>query len=253
MSVRYPVPWGLLSRLVLAILRRERRAFSKDAQACVPRLRPPLQVCGSENIPSTGPFLLTVNHYTRPGFQAWWLALAISATVPAEVNWVVTSEWTYPDRFRKRFVTPATRWVFHKVAAIYGFTPMPPMPPDPGQVVARAQAVRQVLAYVRREQNPVIGLAPEGRDFESGKLGIPPPGAGRFIFHLSKLGLNILPVGAHESGEGFYLRFGPPYTLDVPNDLPSSQSDQLVSRIVMDKIAKLLPSHLLDEIVEAYP
>jgi hypothetical protein len=81
---------------------------------------------------------LTINHYARPGFHAWWLALALSAVVPTDVHWIMTAAWTYSDGFRARTVTPLSRWLFGRIAQVYGFTSMPPMPPDPKDVVALA-------------------------------------------------------------------------------------------------------------------
>jgi hypothetical protein len=244
MSLRYPFPWDVLVGLAIASLRGERRSFAKDAHTCLDKLPTPVRVFGREHIPQTGPCLVTVNHYARPGFGAWWLAFAVSAAMPDEVHWIFTAEWTYPDRLRRQLITPATRWVFQKFARVYGFTTMPAMPPDPKDVTRRARAVRRILAYARRAPQPVIGLAPEGRDFETGKLGMPPPGAGRFILHLSGLGLSLSPIGVYETDESLCVKFGPSYSLDIPSDLAPSERDLAVSRIVMLKIADLLPDDL---------
>lgn len=244
MPPRYPLPWRVLGDLVCAALPGRRRTFSADARACMALLQPPAQITGIENIPQTGPYLLTINHYTRPGFGAWWLALAASAALTAEVHWVVTGAWTYPDPLRERLFSPATRWAFQRMAAVYGFTSMPPMPPRAEDTLARARAVRQALAYARRTPQAVIGLAPEGQDFPGGVLGQPPPGVGRFILHLAGMGLRILPVGAFEDGERFCLRFGAAYVLEIPTGFTADERDRLVSRAVMGQIARLLPVSL---------
>ena len=241
MSPRYPLLWRLLLPLSAATLRRQRRSFRREAQACTARLRPPMQILGSENIPPTGPCLVTVNHYARPGFRAWWIALGISASLPYEVHWIITSAWTYPDLLRRRSLTPATRWILQRIAARYDFSLMPPMPPDPAEAQARADAVRRVLRYAHSRPYPVIGLAPEGRDPADGRLGQPPPGVGRFIALLSELGLPILPVGVYEAPDRFCLNFGPLYPLELPPGLTPESRDQLSSRQVMLAIARLLP------------
>lgn len=46
-------------------------------------LRPGPEVLGGEHIPPRGPCLVACNHYSRPGFAAWWLALGITAAVAA--------------------------------------------------------------------------------------------------------------------------------------------------------------------------
>ena len=244
MPPRYPILWNLLFRLVIDGFADRRRSFGPDARACVAKLKPPLLVYGEEHIPACGLCLVTFNHYSRPGFQAWWLALAISAVLPYEVLWTVTAAWTFPDRLRARWLTPLTRHLFQRVADVYGFISMPPMPPDPGEVMERARSVRRVLSYIQKADHLVIGLAPEGRDFEGGRLGSPPVGAGRFMLHLSDLGMQILPLGAYEADGRFCIRIGPAYQLEVPVGLPNMERDRCASRIVMSHIACLLPIYL---------
>lgn len=221
-----------------------RRSFRSDARAFVSRLRPPLRVLGRAHVLRDGPALLTINHYARPGFQAYWLALAVSATVPVDVYWSMTAAWTYPDWLRAHTVTPLTRWLFRRLARAYGFTTMPPMPPDPRDVVARAEAVRRVLAYARLTLRPVIGLAPEGADAPGGVLAAPPPGVGRFMLHLAQRGMPVVPVAGFESEGAFCLRFGPCYPLQVPSGTPAPMRDAQASQIVMQHIAALLPARL---------
>ncbi|MBN1147326.1 MAG: hypothetical protein JXA78_08720 [Anaerolineales bacterium] len=247
MPIYYPFPWDVLAQLLIASLRAERRSFAGDARACLAKLPAPVQVRGAENILQTGPRLVIVNHYARPGFGAWWLAFAVSAALPVEVHWVFTAEWTYPDRLRRQFITPATRWLFQKFAGVYGFTTMPAMPPDPRDVARRARAVRQVLNYARRAQAPLIGLAPEGMDFETGGLGMPPTGAGRFILHLNDLGLLLSPVGVYEAEDRLCVHFGPPYSLEIPAGLAAAGRDRAASQAVMRSIAALLPEYLRGE------
>lgn len=251
---RYSLPWITVVRLLSAVIFGRQRSFRQDARACVARLRPPLRVDGEEFIPRRGPCLLTLNHYARPGFRAWWLALALNAVVPADIHWVMTSAWTYPDSLRSHLITPATHWLFGRIARVYGFTPMPPMPTVIGdsaadvlpaqETVERAVAVRQVLAWARRTANPMLALAPEGRDTWSGALSMPLPGSGRFILHLARLGCQIVPVGGFESEGRFCLRFGPPYTLTVPVGLSADARDLAAREAIIAHIAAQLPTHL---------
>lgn len=251
----YPFPSAVFIGLLWAALHSppQNRSFSADARRCVAALRPSLRVDGREHIPTQGPCLLTINHYARPAsddaaiFRAWWLALGVSAVVPAEIHWIVTEAWTYPDPLRAHLVTPVTRWLFRRVARVYGFTSMPPMPPDPDDVVARAAAVRRILAYARTSTNPLIGMAPEGSDAPGGVVQMPPSGVGRFIAHLARLGLQIVPVGGFEADGAFCLRFGPAYALETPAALSAAGRDRAVSAVVMRHIAALLPAHLRGE------
>ncbi len=243
MPPNYPLLW----RLALSLLRdslspqprsqRQPRPFSADARAAVQRLDPPLAVHHPANIPAAGPCLLLTNHYSRPGFQAWWIPLAISAVTPVELHWMMTEALTYLGPF-----TPVSRWTLRRVARLYGFTASPSMPPDPRAVAARARAVRQVLG-IARSPGAAIALAPEGRDFPGGVLGPLPPGAGRFIEKLAVHCQHIIPVGVYEE-DRLCLRFGPAFDLTLPSGLSASERDQQAGQIVLHAIARQLPPAL---------
>jgi len=190
------------------------------------------------HIPARGPMLVVINHYSRPGFAAWWIALSISAALPMDVHWLMTSAWNHLGP-----LTPASRWLFPRLAQVYGFTPTPPMPPNPAETASRVQAVRQVLRVARRP-GAVIGLAPEGCDQPDGILGRPPPGSGRFIRQLAKTCHPILPVGFYEDRGGLCLQFGPPFELAPAAGGSQAAQDEDASRQVMAAIARQLPERL---------
>lgn len=247
-TIQYRLPRRLVAGVLWAALTLRPRSVARDAQAAMAGLRPALAVRGEENIPTRGPALLACNHYSRPEFAAWWLALAISAAVAAqrapgadpEIHWVMTAAWTFPgSRWRQRFLTPLTRWAFRRVARVYGFIPMPPMPPDPHEVEARAQAVLRTVRLARQvaQTGGMIGLAPEGMD-TPGNLGEPPEGAGRFVALLVEAGLPVLPVGVTESAGRLRVSFGPPFVPQVPPD--RAERDRAVTEWVMSGIARQL-------------
>ena len=249
MYPRYPILWSTLFRLSAGMLRRSPLSFRAEARQAVQRIRPgdravqPFLVSGSEYIPKSGPCLLVANHYTRPGFHSWWLGLSISALVPMEVHWIVSAGWN----FAGRQVSRATRVLFPRMADVYGFTAMPPMPPDPDEVAERAIAVRRVLRYVRSAPQPVVGLMPEGEDEKSGILQMPPPGSGRFMLQLAKLGLVVVPAGVVELAGSLCVRFGPHFTLNPASGLAADERDLQASRQVMGAIASLLPEGMRGE------
>jgi hypothetical protein len=183
--------------------------------------------------------LITVNHYSAPDFQAWWFVIPISAVVPVNIHWVVTSAWTKPE-----WAKGITHWVFPRGARLVNFTPMPAMPPDPAEAVQRAVAVRDVLRYASRTWQAVIGMAPEGGDQPGGVLGNLPSGVGRFMHLISQTCPNVIPVGVWKEQGHIDLRFGTPYHLDVPPRLSAHDRDKLVGEIVMNHIAMLLPERL---------
>lgn len=255
----YRLPPRFVPAFAWGVATLRSRSFAQDANLALTGLHPELDIRGKEHIPPEGPCLVTCNHYSRPGFAAWWLAFSISAAVAAqrlptadpEIHWVITGAWTFPDsRWKHRFLTPISRWVLDRVARMYGFVSMPPMPPDPGEVGSRARAVRQTLRLARQaaRDGDMIGLAPEGRDVGPG-LGEPPRGAGVFIGLLVQAGLPVLPVGISEQDGRLRLSFGPTYEPSVPHTPlgtggvgPAARAlrDRVVSQQVMDAIARQL-------------
>ena len=240
----YSYPPRLVAGLLWDWILMRRRSFRKDACDCIGRLEPPLRVLGSESIPHSGPCVITANHYYRPGFNAWWLALAITSVVPADMHWVMTSELTFPGKWYAPIGMLVLRIVLKRAARLYGFTPMPPMPPRPQDVTVRANAVRKVLSYVMKTTYPVLGLAPEGGDMPGGRLALPASGAGRFSLLLATRGLSLVPVGVYEQDGRFCLNFGPAYQLHVPTEMSPDEKDKRASTIIMEHIAIQMPSHL---------
>lgn len=244
----YSYPLRLIPGFSASLLCGNRRSFHADARACIERLNSPLRIFGEENIPHSGPSLITFNHYYRPGFHAWWLALGIAAAVPQEIHFGMTGELTYPGKWYAPLGRAGSRWLLRRLANIYGFTTMPPMPPRPADVAARAHSVRTMLEYARAHPQAILALAPEGSDnVPSGALAWPPPGAGRFLALLAGSGFPVTPVGAYEEAGKFCLRFGVAYRLEVPTHLPPHERDRRAAEIVMRAIACQLPEHLRGE------
>ncbi len=251
----------MIVRIGLSALLKRRRSFRQDAHSLVERLQPPLQVFGREHIPVDRDYILTINHYSRPGFDAWWLALAVSSVVEKDIHWMMTGEWTFSGHWYAGLLRPLSRWLFARLSRVYGFTTTPPIPPEERTAQARAEAVRQIIDVARQNTpKPVIGLSPEGRDFSGGVLGRPPYGSGRFIYQLNKIGYAILPVGVYEEDGRFCVRFGSAYGLGNPHSHTSGevhpttlrlvtqrQIDLLLTRTIMRRIAVLLPECLRGE------
>jgi len=224
------------------------RSFAGDAQLAVRGLYPELEVLGAQHISTCSPCLVTCNHYSRPGFGAWWIALAISAAVAShrhptadpEIHWVMTAAWTFPEsKWKTQVLTPVTQWAFNRLAQVYGFVTMPPMPPAPDKVEARAAAVLRTIRLARRvvPEGGMIGLAPEGMD-TPGKLAKLPQGAGTFIALLVEAGLPVLPVGVTEQAGRLRLSFGQLFIPEIPPE--RIERDQAVARQVMTSVARQL-------------
>ncbi len=243
----YSLPFQVVTGLVKDSLTGHRRSFRRDSLACIRRLKPPLRIGGEQNIPQQGPCVLTLNHYHRQGFPAQWLALAISAIVPEEIHWIITAELTYSDKWYAFLGKSLSRMILKLVARVYGFTTMPPMPPRPGDVEARAVSVRKVLEYIRHNQNIFLGLAPEGGDHPRGILGMPPAGLGRFALLLASRGICFVPVSVYESLGQLCVSFGEKYMLSVGCELSFDDRDKQTARMIMEHIANLLPVPLRGE------
>jgi 1-acyl-sn-glycerol-3-phosphate acyltransferase len=208
-----------------------------------------MEVMGSAHIPAEGPCLVVCNHYSPLWFPSWWLVLSISAAVVAqrtpeaerEIHWVMAGAWTYPDSpWRRQVLTPATWWAFRRVARVYGFVTMPPMPPDPSEVEARAVAVRQTVRLARRlaPAGGMVGLSPEGQAVREAHVEEPPAGVGEFIALLVRAGLPVLPVGVKEVEGRLRLSFGPAFVPEIPAG--RGERDRVVARQVMEAIGRQL-------------
>jgi len=241
---KYGYPSNVVAGLAISTIVGLRRSFRGDAIRAIERLKPSLRVMGQENIPQSGPCVITVNHYHRPGFGAEWLALGISALVPREMHWVMTAEWTAPGKWYEPIKRLYSRLLLKHLSRVYGYTTMPPMPPRLQDVQARARSVRAVLEYTKKHTDFMLGLAPEGANQTKGKLSMPAPGAGRFILLLAGQGSAFVPVGAYETDGNFCLHFGPAYRLAVPSGLSTDERDHMAAENIMKKIAVLLPEAL---------
>ncbi|HVN16621.1 MAG TPA: 1-acyl-sn-glycerol-3-phosphate acyltransferase [Anaerolineales bacterium] len=244
MIPKYEYPPILIAGLTRAVLFGRRRDFHLDSQACIRDLNPPLRVLGEENIPQRGPCLIVMNHYFRLGFHVWWLSMAISSLIPMKHTWLLASEWTAPGQWYEPIKSGISRFVSRRLSEVYGFLRMPPMPPRPQDVEARARAVRNALSYVEHAPNPVLCIAPEGGDMPGGKLSWPPSGVGRFLCLSAERGLPIVPVGGWEEAGALTVRFGAAYPLQVPREAKPDVRDHAAAQIVMKSIACLLPESL---------
>jgi hypothetical protein len=167
--------------------------------------------------------------------------------VPVEMHWVMTGELTYPGRWYAFLGKAGSRWLLARLAKMYGFTTMPPMPPRKKDVAARARSVRAVLEVVHRHPRSILTVSPEGGDHPGGVLTWPPPGAGRFLLLLAGGGFSILPVGCWEEEGALCLRFGVAYQLEGPSGPGPDERDHHAAGVVMQAIARQLPLHLRGE------
>jgi 1-acyl-sn-glycerol-3-phosphate acyltransferase len=246
----YRLPVFLATKPGVAVLGLRTRSVARDAHSVVASLPTGrIQISGSQYIPTTGPLLVICNHYCRPGLGVWWTALAITSAVSEmrspgvehDLHWAMTSAWRFEGaHLHQRIVASITRWAFARVARVYGFVTMPPMPPDPDETTNRAASILRAVRLARHEVPPggILALAPEGQKTD-GEVGYFPTGAGTFISLLIETGLAVLPVGVTERRDTMHICFGPTFSPTIPED--RSIRDKSVSRQVRSRITALLP------------
>jgi hypothetical protein len=244
MSPQYHFSWTIILALISAAVKRETRSFRTDSEYLITKIFPPVVFMGSNRIPCVKPILLTVNHYSRPGFSIMWVVIAISAYIPVDIHWIMTNAWEYPTYIQNIVFKPLSHFILSKIARIYGFTSMPPLPPSVDDQENSVISIRNLFEFIRSTKIPVIGMAPEGRDMPSGVLGNPARGTGKLIQELSKKGFLFVPVGAYEEDGALHIAIGDPYELIMPGEINPSEYDVYVSQMVMRKIAKLIPVRL---------
>lgn len=230
---------SLYFSILFSFILGRKRDIHADSKALIEHREPKPEIRNIELIPKGGPFLVTLNHYSRPGFFILWAALAISAALPRPSIWLITGAWTSREGGLDRLRTWLTRVIFSRLAVIYGMVTMPPMPPAPGDSSERALSIRRLMKKLREDKDSIICIAPEGMDYPGGRLGVPHPGSGKLLIQVVGKTHRVLPVGVFEEKGKLVIQFGRTYELSV-NDR-QAEVDRATAEIVMRKIAELLP------------
>ncbi len=199
---------------------------------------------GESNLSKSSPCLIVVNHYYHPGFNALWIAVAITSILHQDIRWLITDAWTFPGRKAQRILRKISHFVLLQIASVYQFFPMPPNPPEPDFSTSAALSIRKLFRAAQTNPQPWLALAPEGRDFANGVLGMPTKGTGTVIAELSKRGYSIQPVGFFLENGVFHIVFGKAYHLILMSSFNRHQEDSFVSKKIMQSIAQLLPVEL---------
>jgi 1-acyl-sn-glycerol-3-phosphate acyltransferase len=226
---------GFASDLLLA----RHRSLLRDSRTVMAANPYPRQVRGLENVPPEGPFVLITNHYARRGLQTYHHAMFITTVIARHrphapnIRWVITSEW-YGYRLG---VVPIPawliRWVFRRVANVYGLVVMPR---QASLAVGRAAVLRRIARIAQREP---VGLMPEAGG--SGILREPLEGSGLFLQTLSERGLPVVPTGVWEEDGTLVVRFGEPFAFSVDKRGPRQEQDRQAREQMMVAVGRLLP------------
>ena len=231
-----------IAKISLSLLRGKQRSFQMDASQFIQSIHPPAVIHGHENISKHGPMLILLNHYARSGFLIIWAAFAISAALPVESCWVMTRAWTATGKFFGGIQSTITEALFTKIAKMYGFISMPPMPPDPRDALDRAIGVRNLIQKARKMENVAICMAPEGRDYPGGNLGWSAEGSGKLILQLSQYIPTTIPAGVYEKQGSLHIHFGK--ELNIKQFQGPLVDNKQVDRFMMKAIAQLIPENL---------
>jgi 1-acyl-sn-glycerol-3-phosphate acyltransferase len=230
-------------RGIAYIIRGGRRSLASDTRYALADVPIPLQVRGDDLLPPSGPFVVVANHYERPGLWMAWSAMfagyAVLNRTAQEVHWVAIQEWESYRLLGVPVPRRVIRAVFERAFRVYGIIAMAPPDASPS---ARASSIREVARFVRAGM--VVGLMPEGTVGTTPELLPAQEGVGTFLLLLSGTGAPIVPVGLYEDEDGLVVRFGAPFRLEVPGDLPRDRRDDWARGRVMLAIRQLLPAPL---------
>jgi hypothetical protein len=236
----YSSPKKIIIEIAISIIRNKKRSIKHDSLRAISGIFSPVQFIGKENIPVKGPGMVTLNHYSRPGFFILWAAMVISACLPEKHFWLMTSAWTNRTKGVDQLRAVITRELFKRLARMYGFITTPPMPPIPGEIAERALSIKKIIGAINEDPKTILCFAPEGQDFGNGVLGEPPAGIGKFFFNIHRQLKKIYSVGVWEENESLILNFGESYI--IGNSHTYRDPDTEISNLVMSRIAELLPT-----------
>ncbi len=239
----YRLPLSYVLRFAAAVALGRRREVGADAAGVLARAGLSYRIIGQEHIPGAGPFALIANHYERPGLKVFWGGMVLTAAVwerrRRSPRWLMTSEW-YDFRLGPLPVpVPVFRWLFRRLAQVYGLVIVPRARE---RAMGRAAALRAVLEAV--EQGEVIALFPEG--IGTGALIRPPEGVGLLLLSLAQRGVPIVPAGLYEEEGVLVARLGPAVALHPPEEEKGRRFAWARDRAMM-AIGRLLPSGLWGE------
>ena len=228
--------------VILARLLHRNRSLRADALQLTGKITPPVTVEGLTNIPASGGVVVVVNHYARPGFSTAWTALSLAATIPMEITFIMSEEWTFAGNPLGFLLRPLMKFVLASINEVYGFLPMPSMVEGFSNPLSRAAAVRRVIEFGRAYPTAVIGLAPEGQDSPDQGIGLAPGGGGKFILHLNRMGFKLLPAVVQERSGKLIIRFGQVFNIALEPGLPADAVDGFVRIRIQEQLLALLDS-----------
>ena len=241
---RYPSIISTGLAVIAARILGHKRSLHTDALRLTGRITPPVIAKGVENIPTSGGYLIVINHYVRPGYNTAWNALALAAIIPEEITYIMSEEWAFTGNPFGFLMRPLMRSFLASISWVYGFLSMPSMVKGLSTPLSRAAAVRRVIKFVRAHPNAIIGLSPEGQDSPRNGVGLAPAGGGKFMLQLNRMGFPLLPVTVAEYSGQLTVRFGQVFDIAIETGIPLPQVDEYVRTLIRDRLFQLYTSSL---------
>src|SRR5690348_16337564 len=136
--MRPRIPRRLLAELTVSMLRGQPRDVLADARRMLRGLASPSLVTGVEHVPTHGPVVVIANHYQRWDLWIGWTGALLMDAIGRPIHWLALRELRLGGG-----ELPLTRRLFSRVAATYGFVPVPADLQDhAGQAAAIREAIR---------------------------------------------------------------------------------------------------------------
>jgi hypothetical protein len=231
----YGIPWKLILGLGPHIANRRQTSVDLFSAGICARMQPPPLVCGCEQLPDSGRFMLIANHFQRKGMWILHPAAVLTQAIrqrygPGDppVRWMVTANWPPVRLGPVSFASPGD-WLLPRVADVLGCYPVSFAGVNQNLT---ARTVRRILREIPRANRP-LGIFPEGVAGSAGRLTRPLPGIDRLIGHLAKAGLAAQPAAISET-DRLVVCFGRTVT---PLELLQSKDP---GQLVMERISELL-------------
>jgi len=167
---------------------------------------------GTENIPETGPLLVTPIHYSGGPINGYGTHLGIAAAVlkrrGEDIKFILQDSLVNPFTGGR---VPATKWIYEIMTTTYGMLRVPP----PSLKVANGEAasMESLKAMIGAFRNgETVGLYPELTGTRTVRKGHFLAGMVAKNYLRATRGEGpVLPVGVYEKKGGMRFRFGEPY------------------------------------------
>ncbi len=208
-KLNYPMPFRIVSRIWPNICNNTSADIELISRQLFDKFQYDPIVEGLEQLPASSRFVLAANHYQRRGLWILHAAGVLTRLMVLRyglpnppVRWIVTANWP-PIKVGAWTVASPGDVLLPRVAAAFSCYPVSFSGSNPAFT---ARSIRRILREIPEGNRP-LGLFPEGVLGTADRMTDPLPGVDRFLTHLAKRGVPVVPCGISEHGR-FVIRFG---------------------------------------------